>query len=302
MSDRRRRDCRPRIARGSLRAASTLLVPILSGTATARRTLEGVIARAEAIRRAVHAGGSPAAERHRGADERRARSLAAAHAGVTGSRRASTPTPPPTMVGGTTRPASALHVPVCRLYKLRRRGRRLCPDEAALQPVMGMPPVVDGMHRVDAVIGAAAWAPSSAPATCGSTRDVAVKVVRADLVLNPDARALPARGADRRPAAASGDRDGLRLRHAARRRRLPGDGVRPRRRPAPSAQAREGAERGAVEIATPAASPRIEAAHAPACCTATSSRRTSCCPTNGGRPEGARLRRREDPTDGRDAA
>ena len=52
------------------------------------------------------------------------------------------------------------------------------------------------------------------------------------------AGALPARGADRRAAAASGHRDGVRLRQPAGRRGVPGDGVRARRGPAAPAEAR----------------------------------------------------------------
>ena len=176
----------------------TLLVPILSGTGDAR-TLEGVIAL-----------GTKRSEEPYAPEDRRLLSGIAAQLSVahdlsklrqrasTGSRRqVATPTATPSMVAGTTEPgAAALGMcPVCRrcfdLDKLRSAsGSAECPDEGAtLQPVLGMVPVVDGKYRVDAVIGRGGMGAVFRARDLRLTRDVAVKVVRADMVLDPEARA-----------------------------------------------------------------------------------------------------------------
>ena len=106
--------------------------------------------------------------------------------------------------------------------------------------------VVDGKYRVDAVIGQGGMGAVFRAWDVRLERAVAIKVVRADLIADPDSRdALPARVADRRAAAASVDRDGLRLRQPRRRRGVPGDGVRARRGPAPLAEARGPSRSGA---------------------------------------------------------
>ena len=102
-------------------------------------------------------------------------------------------------------------------------------------PAIGVGAVVDGKYRVDAVIGQGGMGAVFRAWDVRLERDVAIKVVRADLLVDPDSRAaLPARVADRRAAAAPRDRHGVRLRHARRRRRVPGDGVRAGRGPAPA--------------------------------------------------------------------
>jgi predicted Ser/Thr protein kinase len=107
-----------------------------------------------------------------------------------------TPTLTPTMiVGSTTSVISALAMcPVChRCYDFstvrRGDGLAVCPeDRTVLQPVIGMPAVVDGKYRVDAVVGRGGMGAVFRARDLRLERDVAVKVVRADLVDNPESR------------------------------------------------------------------------------------------------------------------
>jgi serine/threonine-protein kinase len=65
-----------------------------------------------------------------------------------------------------------------------------CPDdEVALQPLMGIVPVVDGKYRVDAVIGRGGMGAVFRARDLRLDRDVAVKVVRADLMADADSLA-----------------------------------------------------------------------------------------------------------------
>jgi predicted Ser/Thr protein kinase len=69
-------------------------------------------------------------------------------------------------------------------------GRSRCPDDGQpLQAVAGMPPVVDGKYRVDAVIGRGGMGAVFRALDLRLDRDVAIKTVRADLVADPEARA-----------------------------------------------------------------------------------------------------------------
>ena len=126
----------------------------------------------------------------------------------------------------------------------------------------------------------AAWARCFARGTCGSSAPVAIKVVRADLIVD---RPMRARASTRESQIVA------RLQHpsivtvfdygnARRRRGVPGDGVRAGRRPAADAQAREDASirrgwrplmtgiAGGVDIGAPVGhlSPRSETGEHPA--------------------------------------
>ena len=64
-----------------------------------------------------------------------------------------------------------------------------CPDDGtALEPVPGLPPVVDGKYRVDAQVGRGGMGAVFKARDVRLDRDVAIKVVRADLLASPDAR------------------------------------------------------------------------------------------------------------------
>ncbi|HXG87813.1 MAG TPA: GAF domain-containing protein [Vicinamibacterales bacterium] len=165
--------------------------------------------------------------------------------------RAGTPTLTPTMVaptGNFAAPSLAM-CPVCQrcfdLHDVRAAdGTVVCPDDATmLQPVIGMPPVVDGKYRVDAVIGRGGMGAVFRARDLRLERDVAIKIVRADLVADPDSRARFQREAQivarlQHPAIVTvfdyGNLPG--------RRGVPGDGICPRRESAAPAQARTAVE------------------------------------------------------------
>jgi serine/threonine-protein kinase len=66
----------------------------------------------------------------------------------------------------------------------------MCPaDGSVLQPVPGMVPVVDGKYRVDAIIGRGGMGAVFRARDVRLERDVALKVVRRDLVDDPETRA-----------------------------------------------------------------------------------------------------------------
>jgi predicted Ser/Thr protein kinase len=173
----------------------TLLVPILSGSDDTR-TLEGIIAlgpkRSE----------EPYTPEDRTLLSGIATQLSVAHDLSRLRRRASagaarsTPSVTPSMVAGTVAPGVAAlgMCPVCRrcydMETLRAAAAPPeCPDDGtSLQPVLGMVPVIDGKYRVDAVIGRGGMGAVFRARDLRLTRDVAVKVVRADMVLDPTAR------------------------------------------------------------------------------------------------------------------
>jgi tRNA A-37 threonylcarbamoyl transferase component Bud32 len=67
--------------------------------------------------------------------------------------------------------------------------RATCPnDGTALVPVPGLPAVVDGKYRIDAHVGRGGMGAVFKARDVRLDRDVAVKVVRADLIASPDAR------------------------------------------------------------------------------------------------------------------
>jgi predicted Ser/Thr protein kinase len=110
-----------------------------------------------------------------------------------GSRQ--TPTLTPTMVVTAAGSAPALAMcPTCRrCYEFTSMvggdGAARCPnDGSVLQPVFGMPVTVDGKYRVDAVVGRGGMGAVFRARDLRLERDVAVKVVRADLVNDADSR------------------------------------------------------------------------------------------------------------------
>jgi GAF domain-containing protein len=87
-----------------------------------------------------------------------------------------TGSPPLMMCPGCHRCFNGLDLP-------RRDGAATCPvDATVLQPVVGMPAIVDGKYRVDAVIGRGGMGAVFRAHDLRLQRDVAVKIVRADLV------------------------------------------------------------------------------------------------------------------------
>ncbi|MCI0437193.1 MAG: protein kinase, partial [Gemmatimonadetes bacterium] len=175
----------------------TLLVPIMAGTGEAR-VLDGLIAL-----------GQKRSEEPYTPEDRRLLSGIAAQLSVahdlsklrqrasTGSRpEQTTPIATPSMVAGTT-DAGVLSLgmcPVClRCFDLTKgraaSGDAECPDDGtSLQPVLGMVPVVDGKYRIDAVVGRGGMGAVFRARDLRLARDVAVKVVRADMVIDPVAR------------------------------------------------------------------------------------------------------------------
>jgi len=79
---------------------------------------------------------------------------------------------------------------VCpRCQRCTELARAACPDDGTpLVPVPGLPPIVDGKYRVDAQIGRGGMGAVFRARDMRLDRDVAIKVVRADLLASPDAR------------------------------------------------------------------------------------------------------------------
>ena len=96
-----------------------------------------------------------------------------------------------------------------------------------MRPVPSVPRTVDNKYRIEQLLGRGGMGAVYRARDMRLDRLVALKVVRAELLGDPEAQAaVPARGADRRAAAASVDRRRLRLRHVSRRRRLSDHGAR----------------------------------------------------------------------------
>jgi predicted Ser/Thr protein kinase len=105
---------------------------------------------------------------------------------------ATTPALTPTMVMGTAAATvgGLAMCPICLRCFDAASGPTRCPDDGqTLQAVLGMPPVVDGKYRVDAVIGRGGMGAVFRALDLRLDRDVAIKIVRADLVADPESRA-----------------------------------------------------------------------------------------------------------------
>jgi predicted Ser/Thr protein kinase len=191
---------------------SSLLVPIFAGTAdpspAAQSGAGGAITTRGLI--GVIALGQKQSEEPYTPEDRKLLSAIAAQMSVALDlsrlrRRASsaiasqtaTPTLTPTMVMGTSAvEGTALSMcPTCRRcfdFASARNadGIARCPDDrTVLQPVIGMPALVDGKYRVDAVVGRGGMGAVFRARDMRLERDVAVKVVRADLVTDAESRA-----------------------------------------------------------------------------------------------------------------
>ncbi|MGD9903246.1 MAG: protein kinase [Vicinamibacterales bacterium] len=107
----------------------------------------------------------------------RQRATAAATAGHAGASEAATA-------------AAAATLGVCpRCQRATALGCGTCPDDGTpLAPVPGLPPVVDGKYRVDALVGRGGMGAVFRARDVRLDRDVAIKVVRAELLTSPDAR------------------------------------------------------------------------------------------------------------------
>jgi predicted Ser/Thr protein kinase len=176
------------------KSAARLLVPIFTGTGDSR-VLVGMVVL-----------GAKRSEEPYTAEDRRLLSGIAAQMSVALDlsrlrRRASdtasaiptrTPTLTPTMIIGQS-PVSSTTLAMCaRCHRCfdTASGVTRCPDDGeGLQPVLGMPPVVDGKYRVDSVVGRGGMGAVFRARDLRLDRDVAVKIVRADLVSDPEARA-----------------------------------------------------------------------------------------------------------------
>ena len=180
-------------------SGASLLVPIFAPSAQGTPTLVGLIA----------LGGKRSEEPYTREDRKLLSGIAGQmsvaldlsrlrrRASSTDGSVASTPTLTPTMVaqGATAGPPALVMCPVCHrcfaaadLTALATGA--ICPEDATLlQPVIGMPPIVDGKYRVDAVIGRGGMGAVFRARDMRLQRDVAVKVVRAELVANTDLRA-----------------------------------------------------------------------------------------------------------------
>jgi hypothetical protein len=180
------------------RSGVSLLVPIFGGTGEGRR-VEGLIAL-----------GQRRSEEPYTAEDRRLLSGIAAQLSVahdlsrlrrrvsSGSdRQISTPAITPTMVAGTNLPATPALAMCAECHRCFDLGSFTdtatlprCPDDGTLlQPVIGMPPVVDGKYRIDAVVGRGGMGAVFRARDLRLERDVAVKVVRAETMANPESRA-----------------------------------------------------------------------------------------------------------------
>jgi eukaryotic-like serine/threonine-protein kinase len=187
---------------------AALLVPIFAGTGTPAGPLTGGDASARPLTGVIVLGAKRSEEPYT-AEDRKLLSGIAAQMGVALDlsrlrRQAAapraltlTPTLTPTMIIGRdiAGPSALAMCPGChRCYDVAQvrpvNGFAVCPDDAAvLQPVIGMPPLVDGKYRIDAVIGRGGMGAVFRARDVRLDRDVAVKVVRADLVNNPESQA-----------------------------------------------------------------------------------------------------------------
>lgn len=173
-------------------AGATLLVPIFAGGA-GTPTLVGLIAL-----------GQKRSEEPYTAEDRQLLSAIAAQMGLALDlsrlrRRATEPGSGDTASSATSTPtirlASAVpeaarvlgSCPVC--HRCLDLSAGTCPDDGArLAPVPGLPPVVEGKYRVDAVVGRGGMGAVFRARDVRLDRDVAIKIVRADLLGSSEAR------------------------------------------------------------------------------------------------------------------
>ncbi|MFP5379836.1 MAG: protein kinase domain-containing protein, partial [Vicinamibacteria bacterium] len=173
-------------------AGATLLVPIFAG-GDGTPTLVGLIAL-----------GQKRSEEPYTAEDRQLLSAIAAQMGLALDlsrlrRRATEPGAGDTAFSATSTPTIRLasaapeaarflgSCPVC--HRCLDLSAGTCPDDGArLAPVPGLPPVVEGKYRVDAVVGRGGMGAVFRARDVRLDRDVAIKIVRADLLGSSEAR------------------------------------------------------------------------------------------------------------------
>lgn len=170
------------------RSRTTLLVPILGGSS-------GVPSLAGAI-----ALGQKRSEEPYTAEDRQLLAAIAAQMGlvldlshlrrrVTDSAGAAAESAPTVLASSGGRTTAALGCcPACGRCLDLAAGA--CPDDGAgLAPVVGLPPIVEGKYRVDALVGRGGMGSVFRARDMRLDRDVAIKVVRAELLGSAEARA-----------------------------------------------------------------------------------------------------------------
>ena len=169
-----------------------LLVPVLAGTGDAR-ALIGVLV----------LGAKRSEEPYTGEDRRLLSGIAAQMSvaldlsrlrrRASGSFTVISPTDTSTPTRLAPRDAAAgLTVGMCphchRCVEITGEGR--CPDDDIdLQPLPGIPPIIDGKYRIDAMVGRGGMGAVFRARDVRLERDVAIKVIRADMVSDPESRA-----------------------------------------------------------------------------------------------------------------